>query len=445
MKIIVALDKFKGSLTAPEACAAVRLGLLAARPDARVVVAPMADGGEGTADALQAALGGDWISVSVTGPLPGTTRSARYLWLERDRRAVVEMAQASGMVLLPVEQRNPLRTTTYGTGELLADAHRRGTRSIWLAVGGSATVDGGVGAAMALGWRFLDAQGQPIGLGGGELERIARIVPPTAAEGLPEETADCRPQTADRGPKSEDRSPNTEPFDSLVAAPRASRVPRLNAVTRLPRHVAHSGAQGLRHRTLNTEHRSPVTMEVLCDVDNPLCGEHGAARVFGPQKGATPAMVKRLDNGLRHLADLVRAQLGKDIRDLRGAGAAGGLGAGAVAFFDARLVPGIGTVMGASVLAKELVDADWVITGEGQLDEQSLRGKVVDGVAAAARSAGVKVAVLAGRVKLSEAEWRQWGIEVVSAVTPPEMSTGEGIRRAAELLFERARELELGD
>ena len=356
MKIVVALDKFKGSLTAPAACEIVRRALPAT---AKIIVKPMADGGDGTADALHAALGGEWITQTVTGPLPATHCTARYIWLAHERRAFVEMAQASGLVLLNPEQRNPLRTTTYGTGELMADAIRRGAERIWLAVGGSATTDGGIGAAAALGWQFLDANGKPVNPVGGELERIVMLRAPSA---------------------------------------------------QLP----------------------PV--DVLCDVDNPLCGEHGAARVFGPQKGATPAMVEQLDNGLRHLAGIVKAQLGKDILNVPGAGAAGGLAGGAIAFLNARLVPGIETVMTASRLAEDLAGADWVITGEGQFDEQSLRGKVVAGVAALAQKHGVKVAVLAGRVKLSTAEWQQAGIAIAEAITPATLPTAEAMQRAPELL-----------
>ena len=364
MKIVVALDKFKGCLTAPEACEIVRRAL----PAAEIIVKPMADGGDGTADALHAALGGEWISRQVTGPLPGTKVEARYLWLAGERRAFVEMARASGLVLLKPEERNPLLTTTYGTGELLADAIQHGAERIWLAVGGSATTDGGIGAAAAVGWQFLDARGQPVQPVGGELERIVTI-----------------------------------------------RVPR----SALP------------------------AIEVLCDVDNPLCGEHGAARVFGPQKGATPAMVERLDAGLRHLAGIVQAQRGKNILNVPGAGAAGGLGGGAIAFLNAHLVPGIATVMTASRLAEDLADADWVITGEGQFDEQSLHGKVVAGVTALARQHGVKVAVLAGRINLPESEWRHAGISVAQAITPAGMNITEAFRRAPELLAAAVRQLSI--
>ena len=378
MKIVVALDKFKGSLTAPAACEIVRRTLCEVQPGAEIIVKPMADGGDGTADALQAALGGEWISQEVSGPFPGLLCSARYLWLASERSAFIEMAQASGLVLLQPVQRNPLVTHTHGTGELVSRAILRGAKKIYLAIGGSATNDGGVGAAMAFGWRFLDAAGSPVNLGGGELERIATIVAPDAD---PEINQDLLMDDAE--------------------------------------------------------------VEVLCDVDNPLCGEHGAARVFGPQKGATPEMVERLDNGLRHLAAVVKAQLGKDILDVPGAGAAGGLGGGAIAFLNARLVPGIETVMTASRLAADIAGADWVITGEGQFDEQSLHGKVVAGVTALAQKHDVKVAVLAGRVKLAESAWRRAGIAIAQAIAPATLDTPRAIQQAPELLAAAVRKLSL--
>jgi glycerate kinase len=370
MKTILAFDKFKGSLGAAQACQLVWDALRAAHPGWQIVVKPMADGGEGTAEALVDSLGGEWRTAQVSGPLPGLRVTARYGWLARDRTAIIEMAQASGLAWLKPTQRNPLQTTTRGTGELIADAIQRGARRVWLAVGGSATVDGGVGAAMALGWRFLDAQDQLIGPGGGELERIARIEPPPAAD-----------------------------------------------------------------------QESPIAVTVLCDVDNPLCGPQGAARVFGPQKGASPAMVDRLDAGLRHLADVVKGQLGNDIADVPRAGAAGGLAAGALAFLNAQLVSGAETVMSASGLARELAEADWVITGEGRFDEQSLRGKVVAGVAALARRHGVKVAVIAGSVDLAEETWRSAGITIVAALKDGGVTLDYAMEHAGTLLVEKARSL----
>jgi glycerate 2-kinase len=367
VKIVVALDKFKGSLTAPRACEIVRDTLLSIHPDWRVVSKPMADGGDGTAEVLHAVLGGEWIFLPVTGPLPETPVTGKYLWLSGQKLAVIEMASASGLALLRSEQRNPLQTTTFGTGELIRDAVARDARKILLGVGGSATVDGGVGSAMAMGWQFLDVHARQVGLGGGELEKVVRIVP------LPD--------------------------------------------LKLP------------------------VIEVLGDVDNPLCGERGAAYVYGPQKGATTDMVEQLDAGLRHLAKLVKAQLGKDIADSHGAGAAGGLAAGAVAFMNARLVPGVETVMEAIGLDAELAGADWVVTGEGRFDEQSMRGKVVSGVVRLAAKHGVKVAVLAGSVQVPEDVWRREGIELALPTMGPEMELNEAMASAEKLLASSARQL----
>ncbi|MBN2128444.1 MAG: glycerate kinase [Sedimentisphaerales bacterium] len=365
MKIVVAMDSFKGSLSAVEACSIVAAALRAVRPEAEVVLRPMADGGEGTAAALMAAAGGRWIPRTVTGPLPQMRIEAGFVWLPQTRTAVVEMATASGLQFLEPQQQNPLLTTTRGTGELVAGAVERGAERILLAVGGSATVDGGVGAATALGWQFLTKEGRDISLGGGELAKADKIVPPEAA--------------------------------------------------------------------------SQAEVEVLCDVDNPLCGPHGAAQVYGPQKGATPGMVETLEAGLSHLAKLVKEQLGRDVADLPGAGAAGGLAAGAVAFMNARLVSGIDTVMSHSGLREALARADWVITGEGCFDEQSLRGKVVSGVARIARETETKVAVLAGRVLLWPEQYRAAGIETALPCADEQMDTQQAIAQAAALLDKTAR------
>ncbi|MCA1808279.1 MAG: glycerate kinase, partial [Lentisphaerae bacterium] len=261
--------------------------------------------------------------------------------------AVVEMAVASGLPLLAEHERNPLLTSTRGTGELIRAAVEQGAQRVLLAIGGSATVDGGIGAAAALGWRFLDDNGRDVPAAGGHLKQIAKIVPP--------------PQR------------------------------------------------------LRTE------ITVLCDVTNPLCGPRGAATVFGPQKGATPEMVGLLEDGLLHLAQCVRRDLGCDVLNLPGGGAAGGLGAGAVAFFGAQLAPGIATVMEACKLDESLRDADWCLTGEGSFDNQSLQGKVVSGVAGLAREQGVPVVVLAGRVKADPAEYRVHGIQAALATHAPDM------------------------
>jgi glycerate kinase len=335
----------------------------------------MADGGDGTAEVFCSSLGGEWVQHQVTGPLTGTLVNARYLWVPHERLAVVEMAQASGLVLLKPEQCNPLRTHTHGTGELLCYAASQGAQRILLAVGGSATIDGGVGAARAGGWRFVGADGKQVELGGGQLERIVKI---------------------------EDPCWDTE---------------------------------------IDEEYFLHFSLEVLCDVDNPLCGARGAAHVFGPQKGATPEMVEQLDAGLCHLAELVKTQLGKDIADVPGAGAAGGLAFGALAFIDAKLVPGAEAVAEAIGLDAALRGADWVITGEGRFDEQSLRGKVVSGVAKLAWKHGVKVAVIAGGVHVPEMVWRRAGIEVALSTMETGMKVGEAMASAERLLEAAARQL----
>ena len=366
MRIVIAMDSFKGSLTAVRACEIVADAVQATAPGTEVVLKPMADGGEGTTAALMTAAGGQWVEQEVMGPLPQMSVHAGFVWLARDRTAVVEMATASGMQFLRREQLNPLKTTTYGTGQLIRAAMEFGAERVLLAVGGSATVDGGVGAAAALGWRFSDDAGVEVGPGGGELFRIDRIIPP---------------------------------------------VQELHAA-----------------------------VEVLCDVDNPLCGEHGAAAVYGPQKGATPEMVETLDAGLEHLADLVHAQLGRDLRDLPGAGAAGGLAAGAVAFMNARLVSGIDEIMSRSGLRDAVADADWVITGEGRFDAQSLRGKVVSGVTRIARQAGARTAVLAGQVLLPPDAYQPAGIETALSCMTDGMDLEVALANSEPLLAQAARE-----
>ncbi|MCL5279265.1 MAG: glycerate kinase [Planctomycetes bacterium] len=365
MKIVVALDSFKGSLTAVQACDMVAHAIRSAVPGVEVVTKPMADGGEGTASVLMAAAGGQWIRRMVTGPLPDMEVEAGFVWMPDSNTALVEMATASGLPLLRPEQRNPLKTTTYGTGQLIRMAVDHGAKHILLAIGGSATVDGGVGAAMALGWKFLTKEKREIDFGGDQLRNVDRIVAPP------------------------------DPLDA--------------------------------------------TVEVLCDVDNPLCGEHGAARVYGPQKGATPEMVEQLDAGLTRLARVVKEQLGRDIACLPGAGAAGGLAAGAVAFMNARLVPGIDAIMSQTRLAEAVSGADWVVTGEGSFDEQSLHGKVVSGVMRVARAAGAKAAVCAGQVRLEPGTYRQAGIEAAVACMERGMELDYALAHSAELLDCAAR------
>ncbi len=366
MKIVVAMDSFKESLSAEAACDIVAEAIASVRPEVEVVVKPMADGGEGTARALIRASGGEWIAATVTGPLPEMEVEAGFAWFDGDKTALVEMATASGLELLSPQQRNPLLTTTYGTGQLIAAAVEYGARKVYLAVGGSATVDGAVGAAAALGWTFLDSGGKELPLGGGQLGRLKKIIPPPHATAIP--------------------------------------------------------------------------VEVLCDVDNPLCGNWGAARVYGPQKGATPEIVEQLEAGLLNLAAVVREQLACEIQDIPGAGAAGGLAAGAVAFMDARLISGIEYVIAQSGLEQALADADWVITGEGRFDRQSLQGKVISGISAIAARTNAKVCVLAGQVDLEPADFQKHGIDCAIACMSEGITLQHAISRADKLLAKTAAE-----
>ncbi|MDP7421907.1 MAG: glycerate kinase [bacterium] len=364
MKIVIALDSFKGTLTSREACVIVAESITRRLAAAELVIKPMADGGEGTARALIEAAGGTWISCLVMGPFPEMEVEAGFAWFPRESTALVEMAAASGLELVPPGKLDPLRATTYGTGQLIRAANKYGARRVLLAIGGSATVDAGTGAALALGWQFLDGSGEPVPLGGAGLECVDRIVRPSGCELAP--------------------------------------------------------------------------VEILCDVDNPLLGELGAARIYGPQKGATPEMVEHLERGLSHLAGLIETQLGRDIRTIPGAGAAGGLGAGAVAFMNGRTVSGIKTVMSLSGLKEELAAADWVITGEGSFDCQSLMGKVVSGVVEMARETSTRVAVIAGQVTVSADEYRAHGIETALSCRGDDMPLSYALENSRDLLSEAA-------
>ena len=320
-RYVLVPDSFKGTLGSGEICAILREEILRAKPDAEVVSIPVADGGEGSVDAFLTAVGGQRVQVPCHGP--HMEEMTGFYGLLPDGTAVVEMAAAAGLPLAG-NRLEPDTATTYGVGELMADAAARGARRIILGLGGSATNDGGCGAAAALGARFLDEQGNAFLPTGGNLDRIARI---------------------DLG--------GQRPLPEIT---------------------------------------------VMCDIDNPLCGPTGASAVFGPQKGADPEMVRRLDGNLRHLAEVIRRDLGAEILDLPGAGAAGGMGGGAAAFWNGKLQMGIETVLDTVDFDEIVRGARLVITGEGCLDGQSLRGKVVSGVAARARRAGVPVVALVGAV-----------------------------------------------
>lgn len=322
--IAIAPDSFKGTLTADAAATAIARGLQAAWPRTRCRLIPMADGGEGFSVAVVAAMNGRWLRARVQDPL-GRPVAARWGWVARDRLAVIEMAVASGLPLLTAQERNPLVTSTHGTGELIRRALDRGAQRILLGIGGSATNDGGTGMARALGWRFLDSRGRDLPSGGGALRRLDRI-------------------------------------DGCGADPRVR----------------------------------DVAIDVACDVTNPLCGTHGASVVYGPQKGATVAGVRQLDAGLARLADVVQNQLGLDVAGVPGAGAAGGLGFGLMAFCGGQLRRGVDSVAAAVDLEQRMRGCDLVITGEGRIDGQTVNGKTPVGVAAVAQRLGVPVIAICG-------------------------------------------------
>ena len=344
-KIVLAFDSFKGSLASCEVAAAFASGLRSAVPGVQVVALPIADGGEGTLETLVGALRGEYIHKCVQGPL-GTPVSARYGVVEGGGCAVVEMAAASGLTLLAPQERNPWLATTYGTGELIADALERGCRKFLVGIGGSATNDGGVGMLRALGYRFLDKNGAELQGGGNILGSIARID--------------------------------------------AAKV-----------HTALRDSEFI----------------VACDVDNPLYGENGAACVYAPQKGADEAMVQKLDSGLRNYAAAVRDFTGRDVAQIPGAGAAGGLGAAFVAMLGAHLVPGVSMVLDALSFTSVIADASLVVTGEGRIDRQTMMGKAPCGVLRAARACGVPVVAVGGSVVECE-ELCSAGFAGVYAATP---------------------------
>src|SRR5437867_7293447 len=327
MRIVIAPNAFKGSLSALQAAEAIRDGVLAAAADADLVLVPIADGGDGTVDALIAATDGERRTLRVRGPLMDPVH-ADYGVIDNGKTAVIEMAKAAGLALVPADKRDPRVTTTYGVGELLQHAYEAGARHFIVGIGGSATNDAGAGMAQALGYHLLDDRGHELPPGGLALKRLARI------------------------------------------------------------HV------GGGHATWKD-----ADGDVACDVTNPLTGPSGASAIYGPQKGATPAMVAELDAALRHVAEIIRRDLGVDVEALPGAGAAGGLGAGLVAFTGAGLRPGAEMVMQALKLDDRIRGADLVITGEGRLDSQTARfGKAPAAVARHARTAGIPVVGLAGGI-----------------------------------------------
>jgi glycerate 2-kinase len=354
MRILIAPDKFKESLSAREVAFAIRDGFKSVFPEAIFDIVPVADGGEGTAEIFREALAGRRVEVDAHDAL-GRSITACYTWITESQMAVIDMSSASGLWRIAEIARDPSRSSTFGTGELMADAIARGAKNLIIGLGGSATNDAGAGMAAALGWRFLDDQNQAVDPRPAEFLRIRQVIPPAA--------------------------------------------------------------------------QLSCGVTALCDVKNPLLGELGATRVFGPQKGATPEMLPGLEAALSHLASLYREQLGQDHRNTPGAGAAGGLGFGLLAFCRASLEPGFRAVARLMDLESKAATADLLITGEGRLDTQSLQGKAPFEIARLAGRYGKPVIGFAG---LLEADLPEFAACIPIANGP--LTLEESKIHAAELL-----------
>ena len=376
MRILIAPDKFKGSLSAQQVAENIALGIRDVIPDAQIEIAPAADGGEGTAEVICKARGGEWVTCHAHGPL-GNPIEARYVWLSENASAVIEMSEAAGLRALKDEERDVLRANTFGVGEMLLDGAKRGAREIIVGVGGSMTNDGGFGMARALGFRFFTDEREIENGAPAELIGLARIEVPLAAGVSPATSL-----------KSESAFTSGGPLQIRIAA--------------------------------------------ACDVKNPLLGQNGATRTFGPQKGATPDELEILERALTSLADTVTRELGCDFRSNPGAGAAGGLGFGLMSFCSGELRPGFDVVADAVELHEKIRSADVVITGEGKLDRQTLEGKAPAGVARLARKFGKRVFAVVGRAAPD-----QHLRDTFDGV----YELGGSIPQARELLRERAREL----
>lgn len=346
LKIVIVPDSFKESLTALEAANAIEEGFSAVIPDAEYIKLPMADGGEGTVQSLVDATNGKIIEKVVTGPL-GLPVQGFFGLLGNGKTAVIEMSAASGIHHVPLDKRNPLLTTTYGTGELIVEALNFGAKEIIMGLGGSATNDGGAGMAQALGAKLLNNQKEQISFGGAALSDLKTI--------------------------------DISQVDSRL---------------------------------------SNVQFIVACDVDNPLTGENGASAIFGPQKGATQEMVNRLDKSLLHFANIIKKELHKNVDRVPGAGAAGGMGAGMLAFFNAELKRGIDIVTQTLKLETHLEGADLVITGEGKIDGQTIFGKTPIGVAKLAKKKDIPVIGVAGYIEDKNRRVREEGIDALFSIVP---------------------------
>lgn len=362
MKILIACDSFKDALPAVAVCRAIERGLHLSYPTVRTKIFPMGDGGEGTAEILTFHSGGSSCAVQVHDPLFRPVQ-ATYGLSGDGKTAFIEMAVASGLQLLKPEERNPMNTTTLGTGELIMDAIKRGAKKIILGIGGSSTNDMGLGMATALGYEFADEAGQPLSPVGGNLGRVTQLE------------------------------------DSAIKFAKGE-----------------------------------YQFEVICDVDNPLYGEHGAAFVYGQQKGADKAGIVALDKGMRNMALILAQKYYQDFAYQPGAGAAGGLGAGCMAFLGARLRPGIDTVMELTDFEKRLLDSDLVITGEGRLDAQTLHGKLIFGITQRAKQYNVPVVAFCGSLELTPDQMNAIGLRAAFSISNGPQALADALKNTEQLL-----------
>ncbi len=362
MKVLIAPQAFKGSISAADAAAAMREGVLRVLPDAEVSAVAVADGGDGTLETLVEGSGGEIHRIEVMGPL-GERRPAEWGAMGDGATAVIEMARTSGLALVPDDERNPLVTTTFGLGEAILHATQAGFRRFIIGIGGSATNDAGAGMAQALGVRLLDSTGNDLEFGGAALSGLNRI----DMSGLDETIRSC---------------------NFLVA----------------------------------------------CDVNNPLTGPTGASAIYGPQKGATPEMIERLDAALLHFAEIVKRDLGVEINEVPGAGAAGGLGGGMIAFTNGELRAGVDIVLDTVRLDDYLTGCDLVITGEGSMDHSTIYNKAPVGVAERAKRLDIPVVGISGSLGAGFQDVHRHGIDALAAITPGPMTLDEASERAGELI-----------
>lgn len=372
MKVLIAMDSFKGSLSSINCSLAITEGIQDVYKSAEIIQVPLADGGEGTVEALVHATQGEFVEREVMGPL-GTMVNAQYGILGNSNTAVIEVAAACGLPLVPLNERNPYYTTTFGVGQLIFDAIEKGCRNFVIGLGGSSTNDAGIGMLQALGYSFLDKNNEEVGYGGYELHKIRAI-----------DTSGSHPSL------------------------------------------------------------KKCTFKIACDVNNPLHGENGAAYIFGPQKGATPEMVKLLDKGLEQFSLVTFREFGRDIQNVPGAGAAGGLGAAFTGFLDAQLFSGVDLLLDTIGMEEKLAGVDFVITGEGKLDDQTSMGKAPLGVAQLAAKYGIPVIALAGGVTQQASALNELGITSFFSIMNEPMTlenamdpsvTFENLRMTSKQLF----------